>query len=397
MQIDLQHSDVDREGAMAKADLYKLANYSFKLFKKINDDDQLEAWVQAKITKAADYIASVYHYLEYEMEFSEYGRKIEDSEIYSESQKKQMANLLNEAKSKLKDLKKVQAEKISKDKVLKDSIEPTGQAGEYAVKGDFTKAKAYDVDSIRLPKHGKIFWVNDHGSNMIVTKKPDGSIVVHSVGTHQQISDKWQKLKSKAEGHADLAESLTNTVVKIIEAAPSDGMSKKQKSNLVKKAKAGKDIGKLGKGFKAVEKAAKKSGATDPKAVAAAAMWKQAKKKAIKETTEEYHVPQVEHPDDDDLDESGLNLFGHGEEGWAETSQQMAQLLKYREQYRGTEYEDQIEQRIKALKDRLDLGKGEVLDASGNPKEVVPPEQFNSAQLNESADLTQIKILSGIK
>ena len=56
----------DREGAMAKADLYKLANYSLKLFKKMQDDDQLEAWVQAKITKAADYIASVYHYLEYE-------------------------------------------------------------------------------------------------------------------------------------------------------------------------------------------------------------------------------------------------------------------------------------------------------------------------------------------
>ena len=53
----------DREGAMAKADLFKLANYSLKLFKQIQDEDQLEAWVQAKITKAADYVASVYHYL----------------------------------------------------------------------------------------------------------------------------------------------------------------------------------------------------------------------------------------------------------------------------------------------------------------------------------------------
>ena len=66
----------DQEAAMARADLYKLANYSFKLFKMIKDGDQLEGWVQAKVTKAADYIASVYHYLEYEMKFSEYGSKL---------------------------------------------------------------------------------------------------------------------------------------------------------------------------------------------------------------------------------------------------------------------------------------------------------------------------------
>ena len=55
---------------------------------------------------------------------------------------------------------------------------------------------------------------------------------------------------------------------------PSAGLTKKEKSATVKKAKAGKDIGKKGKGFAAVEKAAKKGGAKDPKAVAAAAMWK---------------------------------------------------------------------------------------------------------------------------
>jgi len=32
----------------------------------IEENDELEGWVQAKITKAADYIASVYHHLEYE-------------------------------------------------------------------------------------------------------------------------------------------------------------------------------------------------------------------------------------------------------------------------------------------------------------------------------------------
>ena len=60
---------------------------------------------------------------------------------------------------------------------------------------------------------------------------------------------------------------------------PSAGMSKGEKSSLVKKAKAGGDIGKPGKGFAKVEKQAAKYGARDPKAVAAAAMWKQAAKK----------------------------------------------------------------------------------------------------------------------
>ena len=113
--IGLPPGQADREGAMAKADLYKIANYSHKLFKQINDDDQMEAWVQAKITKAADYIASVYHYLEYEMKFSQYGKALEDSEVYSESQKRIINNRLMEAKSKVKELKKVHAEKIKAD------------------------------------------------------------------------------------------------------------------------------------------------------------------------------------------------------------------------------------------------------------------------------------------
>ena len=111
------NGEVDREGAMAKADLYKLANYSHKLFKQIHDDDQMEAWVQAKITKAADYIASVYHYLEYEMKFSEYGHHLDNSDTLSEGQKMRIKEMLAEAKDKMKDLKKSQAEKVKEKKM----------------------------------------------------------------------------------------------------------------------------------------------------------------------------------------------------------------------------------------------------------------------------------------
>lgn len=64
MNQDFQRDDSEMQ--MAKAELYKLNQYSAKLYKLIADDQELEGWVQSKITKAADYISSVYHYLEYE-------------------------------------------------------------------------------------------------------------------------------------------------------------------------------------------------------------------------------------------------------------------------------------------------------------------------------------------
>lgn len=60
---------------------------------------------------------------------------------------------------------------------------------------------------------------------------------------------------------------------------PSMGLSKKTKSSIVKKAIAGKDIGKKGKGFAAiVAKATPKYGAERAKKIAGAAMWKSLKK-----------------------------------------------------------------------------------------------------------------------
>jgi len=58
--------EMDDDGFMAKRQLYDLAKYSIQLHKMIQDSDNLEPWVQAKITKAADYIDTVKHYLEYQ-------------------------------------------------------------------------------------------------------------------------------------------------------------------------------------------------------------------------------------------------------------------------------------------------------------------------------------------
>jgi hypothetical protein len=57
---------------------------------------------------------------------------------------------------------------------------------------------------------------------------------------------------------------------------PSAGLSKKTKSNVAKKASAGKDIGKPGKNFDKVAAAA--GGGQKGKRIAAAAMWKNIKR-----------------------------------------------------------------------------------------------------------------------
>ena len=56
----------DEDGWMAKEQLYKIAQYAIKLHQLIGDTDNLEPWIQAKITKSADYMGSIKHYMEYE-------------------------------------------------------------------------------------------------------------------------------------------------------------------------------------------------------------------------------------------------------------------------------------------------------------------------------------------
>ena len=57
---------IDDEGSHAKMQLQKATEYSAKLAVMMDDIKQLPSWIQAKITKASDYMSSVYHYLDYE-------------------------------------------------------------------------------------------------------------------------------------------------------------------------------------------------------------------------------------------------------------------------------------------------------------------------------------------
>ena len=58
----------DDESSMAKTQLQTLIRDAQNLEYMIQDNEQLDAWVQSKITKAQDYIASVYNYMKGEAE-----------------------------------------------------------------------------------------------------------------------------------------------------------------------------------------------------------------------------------------------------------------------------------------------------------------------------------------
>jgi len=83
----------DQEGRSAKEQLNKIAKYAVELMEKLHDDDELESWIQAKITKAASYMSAAKHHLEYEYEnpavMDEYAPMMESS-------KKKVDNIIGE-------------------------------------------------------------------------------------------------------------------------------------------------------------------------------------------------------------------------------------------------------------------------------------------------------------
>jgi predicted transcriptional regulator len=101
---DLAHAaEQDHEVQMARAELYKIAKYAIKLhdmLKGVSEAEGLEGWQQSKITKAADYIGSVYHNLEYEMKFGDGGNAEIEPQVESSYKDSLKSKLDEKAKSK---------------------------------------------------------------------------------------------------------------------------------------------------------------------------------------------------------------------------------------------------------------------------------------------------------
>jgi len=66
------------EGVMAKRQLLQIGEYSKMLMEMLEDNDELPSWVQAKLTKAADYMDTVYHYMNGEKVLGEGEQRLDE-------------------------------------------------------------------------------------------------------------------------------------------------------------------------------------------------------------------------------------------------------------------------------------------------------------------------------
>jgi hypothetical protein len=157
---DLAHAaERDHEVQMARADLYKVAKYAIKLhdmLKTVSEAEGIEGWQQSKITKASDYIGSVYHAMDYDMKFAE---------------SKSTKNVMNRSKSmnEASYLKMMEAKIAKKIAEGSDSCSECGKPSYTTL--DEEKQKGVD---------GKVCW---KGYKRMGTKKKGGKTVDNCVKT----------------------------------------------------------------------------------------------------------------------------------------------------------------------------------------------------------------------
>ena len=130
---DMAHMvERDHEVQMARAELYKIAKYAVKLhdmLKGVSEAEGIEGWMQSKITKAADYIGSVYHTLEYDMVSGGESKKTFKSNM-SEADAKEYKNTLAERMAQKKSqLTELDADTYYKywNKAYNDVSDPDGK------------------------------------------------------------------------------------------------------------------------------------------------------------------------------------------------------------------------------------------------------------------------------
>ena len=142
----------DHEVQMARADCYKIAKYAIKLhdmLKNVSEAEGLEGWVQSKITKASDYISSVYHHLDYEEatgEINDNEVSVEEGKFKTHAQRKAIHAAKASGRKKIKHLRKESlqdrlAAKLDEKSVSKAQQQAAGIALAAKRKGEKPKGK----------------------------------------------------------------------------------------------------------------------------------------------------------------------------------------------------------------------------------------------------------------
>ena len=175
---------------------------------------------------------------------------------------------------------------------------------------------------------------------------------------------------------------------------PSAGMTKKEKSSLVKKAQAGKDIGKPGKGFEKVAKAA--GGGEKGKKIAAAAMWKNAAKESVEQIDEYADSKAYGVTDRKERKEPTLNLPKIAQKPASKSSENDRGMSSSMSMTRGRNYMEDNKASVEEATDQdfdadaLKKGKSSRA-ARDNPAQAVAMAKKSPAAKNAKAELEKVR------
>jgi hypothetical protein len=98
---EAEHDDDQEEIIMAKGQLLKIADMAKDLADSMDDEDELEAWIQAKITSARDQMDDVHSYVEYTQDLyddqpeaeKEYATEQVNEDVASNNDAKELAHM----------------------------------------------------------------------------------------------------------------------------------------------------------------------------------------------------------------------------------------------------------------------------------------------------------------
>ena len=169
-------------------------------------------------------------------------------------------NKLPKSSGKLVHLKK----ELTSLKKMKESL------GQYNINENTTEEPTADFSHMQK-------FVNELNKLKAASAKLSETLDNQIKEVENKIQSETQKIKEMIGLSEPTEEEHKEEELEEAKKKPSAGLTKKEKSNIVKKARAGKDIGKPGKGFEKVAKAA--GGGEKGKKIAAAQMWKQQAKK----------------------------------------------------------------------------------------------------------------------
>jgi len=332
--IDLGHQDDEPD--MLKASVYRIAQYAAGLYKMLDKYDQMDQevdfpdWWQEKIHLAADYMDKAKHYLEFEEKQPALDAMIQEESKFFAS--KENVNL--ELVQKVEDFIREVAQDYSYGvddayfaimQVLKAGLVNEGVNEEEAEAKDAVDTVTMDVPLfIRMLEFAredakadvdlhdvaeKAIEINKSKETLSMQDYEDIIPAMEEPMNESNTTDIENKIKSgeidpkEVEAAAKKAMNGDSTDLALLmvglsnmmnEAKPSAGMTAKERSSLSKKAHAGKDIGKKGKGFEKVAAAA--GGGEKGEKIAAAAMWKNAAKKSSNESLAEKIMAKLKKP-----------------------------------------------------------------------------------------------------